>query len=35
MNGTQWLEEWNVDVAAGRPVILQTLVMHEVSLKLP
>lgn len=32
MNGTQWLEEWKVDTAAMRPVILQNLVMHHVSL---
>lgn len=31
MNGTQWLEEWKVDTAAMRPVILQNLVMHHVS----
>lgn len=29
MNGTQWLEEWKVDTAAMRPVILQELVMHH------
>ena len=31
MNGTQWLEHWKVDVAAMRPVILETLCMHDVS----
>lgn len=31
MNGTQWLEEWKVPVAEMRPVILQELVMHDVS----
>ena len=28
-NGTQWLHEWDVDVPAGRPVILEHLTMRD------
>lgn len=28
-NGTRWLEEWNVDIALGRPVILEKLISHD------
>ncbi|PWY96905.1 FAD/NAD(P)-binding domain-containing protein [Testicularia cyperi] len=28
-NGTQWLHDWNVDVPAGRPVILMELTMRD------
>ncbi|KAM0786826.1 hypothetical protein ACM66B_002255 [Microbotryomycetes sp. NB124-2] len=28
-NGTQWLHEWGVDIASGRPTILMKLVMRD------
>jgi salicylate hydroxylase len=28
-NGTRWLEEWGVNVALGRPVILEKLISHD------
>lgn len=28
-NGTQWLREWGVDIAKGKPVILEKLIAHE------
>lgn len=28
-NGTRWLQEWNVDVRIGRPVVLRTLILRD------
>ncbi|KAL4891502.1 FAD/NAD(P)-binding domain-containing protein [Aspergillus ambiguus] len=28
-NGTRWLEEWDVDVSLGKPVVLKKLIRHD------
>lgn len=28
-NGTRWLEDWNVDVSIGKPVILRNLISRD------
>lgn len=28
-NGTRWLEDWNVDIKIGRPVVLRKLILHN------
>ncbi|TAQ88663.1 hypothetical protein B7494_g3031 [Chlorociboria aeruginascens] len=28
-NGTRWLEEWQVNLSLGRPVVLQKLILHD------
>ncbi|PLB46344.1 FAD/NAD(P)-binding domain-containing protein [Aspergillus steynii IBT 23096] len=28
-NGTRWLEDWNVDISVGRPIVIEKLIRHD------